>query len=56
MPEVHLRYSLSVYNLADWHDEVPLSPDFGAQVTLLEMLPRIGVNLCGDSRALYEYG
>ncbi len=34
MPEYHVRYGLSVYNLADWKYDVPLSTDFGPQVTL----------------------
>ena len=34
LPEYHLRYGLSIYNLADWRYDVPLSTDFGEQVTL----------------------
>jgi outer membrane receptor protein involved in Fe transport len=44
LPEYHLRYGLSVYNLADWKYDVPMSRDFGAQVTL----PQPGRRLLGS--------
>jgi hypothetical protein len=44
LPEYHLRYGLSVYNLADWKYDVPLSTDFGPQVTL----PQPGRRLLGS--------
>jgi outer membrane receptor protein involved in Fe transport len=44
LPEYHVRYGLSVYNLADWKYDVPLSTDFGPQVTL----PQPGRRLLGS--------
>jgi outer membrane receptor protein involved in Fe transport len=44
LPEYHLRYGLSIYNLADWKYDLPLSTDFGPQVTL----PQPGRRLLGS--------
>ncbi len=34
LPEWHLRYSLGLYNLADWKYEVPVSPEFSPLLTM----------------------
>jgi outer membrane receptor protein involved in Fe transport len=34
LPDWHVRYSLGVYNLADWKYEVPVSLEFGPVVTV----------------------
>ena len=33
LPDWHTRYSIGMYNLADWKYTVPISPGFGALVT-----------------------
>ena len=44
VPEWHLRGTLGLYNLADWKYELPLSPEFGAQIAM----PQLGRRAVGS--------
>jgi len=44
VPEWHLRGTLGLYNLADWKYELPLSPEFGAQISM----PQLGRRAVGS--------
>ena len=44
LPEWHVRYSLGVYNLADWKYQVPVSPEFSPLLTV----PQSGRSVVGS--------